>query len=492
MPHVVTQSCVGDGSCVFACPVNCIQPTPDDPAFELAEMLHIDPATCVDCGACVAACPVDAIKPHARARRRRAGLPRDQRRLPPREPRKRRSWRPCAPRAARPRPRPEPLRVAIVGSGPAAMYAADELLTIPGARSTVLRAARPPVRSGAQRRRPGPPPHAPREPASSTASARHRRLHACTSASRSAATSPTTELLDQPPRRDLRGRCRLRPAPRHPGRRAARRRLGDGASSAGTTATPTSRTGRSTCPHRRAVVIGNGNVALDVARILDRRSRGARRHRHRARAPWRRCARSRVEEVVVVGRRGAGAVGVHAARAGRPDRDARRRARVDPAELARPRRRPEARPAALARPAAARGPPHPPALRLTPRADRRRRPRRSGRVRAPTATSGGRSAEAGLGAHRRSATAACPSRGLPFDARTGTVPNDDGRVATRRVRPAPTWPAGSSADRRASSARTSAAPRTPSPRSSTTTTPAGCRPSGPLSAPPGSTWRAAA
>ena len=32
MPHVVTQSCVGDGSCVYACPVNCIQPTPDDPA----------------------------------------------------------------------------------------------------------------------------------------------------------------------------------------------------------------------------------------------------------------------------------------------------------------------------------------------------------------------------------------------------------------------------------------------------------------------------
>ncbi len=50
MPHAVTQSCVGDGSCVYACPVNCIQPTPDDPAFELAEMLYIDPSTCVDCG----------------------------------------------------------------------------------------------------------------------------------------------------------------------------------------------------------------------------------------------------------------------------------------------------------------------------------------------------------------------------------------------------------------------------------------------------------
>ncbi len=36
----------------------------------------------------------------------------------------------------------------------------------------------------------------------------------------------------------------------------------------GTTATPTSRTSPSTLDHERAVVVGNGNVALDVARIL--------------------------------------------------------------------------------------------------------------------------------------------------------------------------------------------------------------------------------
>jgi ferredoxin/flavodoxin---NADP+ reductase len=63
MPHVITQSCASDASCVYACPVNCIQPTPDDPEFALAEMLHIDPVSCVDYGACVKACPVDAIKP---------------------------------------------------------------------------------------------------------------------------------------------------------------------------------------------------------------------------------------------------------------------------------------------------------------------------------------------------------------------------------------------------------------------------------------------
>ncbi|MBN9634415.1 MAG: ferredoxin family protein, partial [Actinobacteria bacterium] len=62
MPHVITQSCCSDASCVYACPVNCIHPTPDEPDFHTAEMLYIDPVECVDCGACVTACPVDAIK----------------------------------------------------------------------------------------------------------------------------------------------------------------------------------------------------------------------------------------------------------------------------------------------------------------------------------------------------------------------------------------------------------------------------------------------
>uniref|UniRef100_UPI00194FA417 4Fe-4S dicluster domain-containing protein n=2 Tax=Bacteria TaxID=2 RepID=UPI00194FA417 len=56
-----TQSCCSDASCVYACPVNCIHPTPDEPDFRTAEMLYVDPAACVDCGACASACPVDAI-----------------------------------------------------------------------------------------------------------------------------------------------------------------------------------------------------------------------------------------------------------------------------------------------------------------------------------------------------------------------------------------------------------------------------------------------
>ena len=132
MPHIVTQSCCSDGSCVFACPVNCIHPTPDEPDFATAEMLYIDPATCVDCGACVTACPVGAIVPHTR-------LPVDQIDFLDvnaefyRQGRERPLLAPRTP-ALELGPRRESLRVAVVGSGPAAMYAADELLTVPGAR----------------------------------------------------------------------------------------------------------------------------------------------------------------------------------------------------------------------------------------------------------------------------------------------------------------------------------------------------------------------
>ena len=44
MPHVVTQSCCSDASCVVACPVNCIHPAPGDPDFATAEMLYVDAA----------------------------------------------------------------------------------------------------------------------------------------------------------------------------------------------------------------------------------------------------------------------------------------------------------------------------------------------------------------------------------------------------------------------------------------------------------------
>ncbi|OBA76057.1 ferredoxin [Mycobacterium sp. 1554424.7] len=142
MPHVITQSCCNDGSCVFACPVNCIHPTPDEPGFATSEMLYIDPVACVDCGACVSACPVGAIAPDTRLEPKQLPFveinasfyperPADVK-LPPTS-----KLAPVIP-AAQVRSRRRPLTVAIVGSGPAAMYAADELLTQHGVRVNVF------------------------------------------------------------------------------------------------------------------------------------------------------------------------------------------------------------------------------------------------------------------------------------------------------------------------------------------------------------------
>ena len=141
MPHVITQSCCRDGSCVYACPVNCIHPSPDEPGFATAEMLYIDPAACVDCGACVSACPVGAIAPDTRLEPKQlpfielnaAFYPKREAKPPPTSK--------LAPVLEAPYVQPRaggPLTVAIVGSGPAAMYTADELLTQHGVRVNVF------------------------------------------------------------------------------------------------------------------------------------------------------------------------------------------------------------------------------------------------------------------------------------------------------------------------------------------------------------------
>ncbi|EFV11765.1 FAD-dependent oxidoreductase [Segniliparus rugosus] len=131
MPHVVTQSCCSDGSCVFACPVNCIHPTPDEPDFLTAEMLHIDPAACVDCGACVDACPVEAIVPDTKLAPKQLPFLELNASYFPKGGRKKWYSPMLAPIPEAPhiKARRAPLRVAVVGSGPAGMYAADELLT---------------------------------------------------------------------------------------------------------------------------------------------------------------------------------------------------------------------------------------------------------------------------------------------------------------------------------------------------------------------------
>lgn len=155
MPHVITQSCCSDGSCVYSCPVNCIHPSPDEPGFAETEMLYIDPLACVDCGACVTACPVGAIVPHTRLRADQVPFaavnadfypPRpDGYKVPPTA-----KLAPVLP-APRVRRGAVPLTVAVVGSGPAGMFAADELLTQPGVRVNVFDALPTPyglVRAG--------------------------------------------------------------------------------------------------------------------------------------------------------------------------------------------------------------------------------------------------------------------------------------------------------------------------------------------------------
>ena len=136
MPHVVTQACCADASCVHACPVNCIHPTPDEPDFDTADMLYIDPDVCVDCGACVGACPVSAIVPHSRLEPGEqdflginAELAEPKRKAPPQA---------RVPTLVRLSATRTTTRVAIVGAGPAALYAADELLKQDGIEVTVF------------------------------------------------------------------------------------------------------------------------------------------------------------------------------------------------------------------------------------------------------------------------------------------------------------------------------------------------------------------
>ncbi|QUI30372.1 FAD-dependent oxidoreductase [Streptomyces alfalfae] len=148
MTYVITQTCCSDATCVAVCPVNCIHPTPEERAFGSTEMLHIDPATCIACGACADACPVDAIFPVDK-------LPAAQREYADVNA----GYFDEGGAAGGPAPEPEgpnfhpwgepsfprvlpadfaPLKVAVVGTGPAGMYAAQDLLLHTGAEITLI------------------------------------------------------------------------------------------------------------------------------------------------------------------------------------------------------------------------------------------------------------------------------------------------------------------------------------------------------------------
>ncbi|MHA7664782.1 FAD-dependent oxidoreductase [Mycolicibacterium sp. HS_4_1] len=134
MAFVITQNCCTDASCVPVCPVDCIRPVAG-PAGAAASMLYIDPSTCVDCGACVAVCPVSAIYhedelPESQARFATinadvfAAEPLTMRAIPD-------QWTP-------PPLERDSLRVAVVGAGPAACYAVADLTRTSGVQVDVF------------------------------------------------------------------------------------------------------------------------------------------------------------------------------------------------------------------------------------------------------------------------------------------------------------------------------------------------------------------
>lgn len=143
MTYAITQTCCSDATCVAVCPVNCIHPTPEEQDFGSTEMLYVDPATCIDCGACADACPVDAIFPVDSlfgARQEYAGINAayyaDRKPEPVAGPNFHAWGEPSFPRSL-----PSdfaPIRVAVVGTGPAGMYAAEDLLLHTGAEVTLI------------------------------------------------------------------------------------------------------------------------------------------------------------------------------------------------------------------------------------------------------------------------------------------------------------------------------------------------------------------
>ncbi|MQS14372.1 4Fe-4S dicluster domain-containing protein [Streptomyces kaniharaensis] len=299
MAYAITRTCCNDASCVSVCPVNCIHPTPDEPEFGTTDMLYIDPAACIDCGACADACPVDAVHPVDRLRGPDTvfgDLNRDWYRDHPSD----HAW--GAP--AFPRSLPDglgPLRVAIVGTGPSAAYTAQELLRSTGAEITMI--DRLPVTGGLLRHGVAPDHQSTKRIAESFAGVFHDprlRMHLNLDVG---ADITHDELAAH------------HHAVVYAVGAAADRRLGipgedlPGSLPATTlvgwyNAEPTvPAEAVSLTSGERAVVVGNGNVAVDIARILltDPDRLAATDIADHALAALR---RSRVREVVLLARRG--------------------------------------------------------------------------------------------------------------------------------------------------------------------------------------------
>ncbi|MFE6499574.1 FAD-dependent oxidoreductase [Kitasatospora sp. NPDC057738] len=300
MAYAITQTCCNDASCVSVCPVNCIHPTPDEPEFGTTDMLYIDPRACIDCGACADACPVDAVYPVDRLRGPDTvfgDLNRDWFRDHPSD----HAWgAPSFPRSL-----PDELgalRIAVVGTGPSAGYTAQELLRGTSAEITMI--DRLPVTGGLLRHGVAPDHQSTKRIAESFASVfRDPRLRMHLNV------EIGTDLTHQ----ELAAHHH---AVVYAVGAAADRRLGvPGEDLPGSlpatafvrwyNAEPTVPADAVELSAQRVVVIGNGNVAVDIARILltDPDRLAATDIADHALAALR---RSRVREVVLLARRGPG------------------------------------------------------------------------------------------------------------------------------------------------------------------------------------------
>lgn len=300
MTHVILQSCCSDAACVSVCPVDCIHPAPGEPGFGTTEMLYIDPRSCVDCGACVDVCPVGAIVPDVALKELEAPFL-DLNRLYFQSRKFQRSDRVLPDRRIELADR-EPLRVAVVGAGPAAMYAVEALLAQRNLASEVTVYERLPVPYGLARFGVAPD-HVQTKQITShferTASRRGVTFNFNTTVGRDVSHSdllkshhavlyavgaPSDRRLDVPGE-DLKGS------------HAATEFVG------WVNGHPDHANREFDLSHPRAVVIGNGNVALDVARILTAEVDQLRATDISPRA-LDALAKSAVRQVDVIGRRG--------------------------------------------------------------------------------------------------------------------------------------------------------------------------------------------
>ncbi|HVW43520.1 MAG TPA: FAD-dependent oxidoreductase [Amycolatopsis sp.] len=305
MAFAITQTCCADASCVSVCPVNCIHPTPDEPGFGTTEMLYVDPRTCIDCGACADACPVDAVfpvesltEPLREYAHINAAFYADREPPAAAGPNFHAWGAPTFPPAV-PSDFPE-LDVAVVGTGPAGMYAVEDLVLRTSARVTLVDRLAVPgglVEYGV----------APDHPATKRIGERFARLHHHPRVRLRLGTEVGRDTTAD----DL--------AARHDaviyavGASSARRLGIPGEDLPGSVAATTvvgwynghpDVSGDAVGPSaERIVVVGNGNVALDVARVLTA-DPSALEGTTISREALARLRSGKVREVVLLGRRG--------------------------------------------------------------------------------------------------------------------------------------------------------------------------------------------